>query len=133
MATHLFWGLWEAIAATGARGSGGVAKHLPYLLGGSHHLPGHWGSRPVLYWGPGYLCMAHHPTTSPFTFLKERGYWSDCVICSKILGGEAVSTENTVQARGVTQLSQSGKDSSVWGLGRQEVIDSIYCCMGNTV
>ena len=47
----------------------------------------------------------HDPTTPPFTFLKERGHWSDCVICSKILGGKAVSTENTVQARGVTQLS----------------------------
>jgi hypothetical protein len=29
---------------------------------GSHHLAGHWGSRPLLNWRPDCLCTAHHPT-----------------------------------------------------------------------
>ena len=41
----------------------------------------------------------------------------------KILGGEAVSKENTTQAGGVTQLSQGGKEGKGWGLGRQGIIE----------
>ena len=54
-------GLGEAVAVTGARGPRGVAKHLQSLVGRSHLL-GHQASRPVLNWGPGYLCITHHYT-----------------------------------------------------------------------
>ena len=38
MARHLSaGGLWETVAMTGARGPGGMAKHLPFLVGGSHY------------------------------------------------------------------------------------------------
>ena len=43
-------GLWEAVAATGARGPGGVAELLPSHECGSHCPPGLQGSRPVLDW-----------------------------------------------------------------------------------
>ena len=46
--TPLCSGLWEAVAATGARGPGGVAKLLPSHEGRSHCPPGLQGSRPVL-------------------------------------------------------------------------------------
>ena len=55
-------GLWVAVAETEARGTGGMAEHRTSHAGGSHHLPGHWGSRPVLYWKPGCLYTSYHAT-----------------------------------------------------------------------
>jgi len=91
-------GLWEPVAVTGARDPRGMAKHLPFFSGDMSPATCHVSR--VQSQGPGCLCTAHRPTTPPFTFLKERGHWSDCVICS----------ENPIQAREVIQLGQSGKD-----------------------
>ena len=70
---------------TGARGPGDMDEHLTSLAGNSS-LPGIRDLKPALNQGPGCLCTAHHPTTPPFTFLKERGHWSDLVICGKNSG-----------------------------------------------
>jgi hypothetical protein len=50
----------------GARGPGGVAEHL------LSSVFCHWGSRPMLYLGPGCLCTAHCPTKDELG-LPERG------------------------------------------------------------
>ena len=47
---------------TGARCPGGMAELLLSHAGGNHHPLSHQGSRPLLDWGPGCLCTAHHPT-----------------------------------------------------------------------
>lgn len=35
------WGVWEAVASTGAKGPRSMAEHLPFLAGDSH-LQGLW-------------------------------------------------------------------------------------------
>ena len=41
--TPLCRGLWEAVAATGARGPEGVVEHLLFHAGGNHNPPGPTG------------------------------------------------------------------------------------------
>jgi hypothetical protein len=58
--TPLCRALWEVVVMTGAGvGAGNVAEHLLSHAGRSHHLPGHWGSKPMLNREPGCLCKAH--------------------------------------------------------------------------
>jgi hypothetical protein len=54
--TPLCRGLWEAVAATGAKGPGGVVKHLLSL-----RVP---GFQACAQRRPGCLYTAHHPTAS---------------------------------------------------------------------
>ena len=52
---------------TKARGLGGMVENLPYHTGRSHHPPSHWGTRPVLDWGPG--CLHSSPPHSFINYL----------------------------------------------------------------
>jgi hypothetical protein len=69
---HLCRGLWEAVAVTGARGPGGMVKHLLSYAGGNHHPLGHRGSKPLFDQGSGCLCTAHHLTHSIRVGVKLR-------------------------------------------------------------
>ncbi|EDL32456.1 mCG144851, partial [Mus musculus] len=73
---------WESVAVIEAGAQGA------YLLGRSHHLLGHQGSRLVLNLRPGCLCTAHHPTNSLNTHSFSCPPLIYCLIVSNTHGDE---------------------------------------------
>jgi hypothetical protein len=75
-------GVWEAVAVTGAWGSGGMAQHMP-----NKHLLGHWGSRHLLDQGPGCLSTAYRSTLDHQTDNIHQLIWGSQHTYSRGLSG----------------------------------------------
>jgi hypothetical protein len=64
-----------AVTSTGVSGPGDMIEHLLSLVGGNHHPLSPRGSRPLLDWKPGCLCIAHCPTLNHFAVLWLYGFY----------------------------------------------------------
>ena len=80
----------------GSRDPGGMAEHFPSLM--VTGVPGlcSTGDQAV-------YAQLTAPQFPLFTFFKERGHWSDCVICRKNSGwGGSIKRKHCIGLRGNT-------------------------------